>query len=523
MTPSGVLSSSRVHLLILALAVFVGFFSGIGSMPLFDLDEGAFTTATREMFLRHDFITPYLNAVPRFDKPILIYWLQAASAVVFGFNEFAFRLPSALASTASVWLIYRFMAEVVSREVAFFAALMASTGLISTVVGKAAIADAVLMLFLTASLFAVFRHWQTGRAAYIRWAFVAMALGFLTKGPVAVVIPAAVSLLFYLSTGQFAAWWRAVLDWRGWLLFLVIALPWYALEYWHQGQAFIDGFFLKNNVGRFSAPMEGHAGGWWFYPVTAVVGILPFTGALFVALRHLGDAEWRVWRAPLAPLVAVRRFGWLWFLFVLVIFSFSGTKLPHYLNYGMVGLMMVLATYLPTVQNRWLHVLPLIGFWVLLLALPLLVSMFFSQIHPLYVQQMLADRAAVFGWGWYAPLLIFLAMGLWTLFDRRRALAASLVPLALAFSWSVNVVVLPAVAELQQAPIRAAGLIARDLPGPALMYRMNTPSFGVYAEKILRRGTPQPGDLVLTRAVYAGELHATVLFSQGGVVLLRMQ
>lgn len=523
MSPSGLLSSSRVHLFVLALAVFIGFFSGIGSMPLFDLDEGAFTTATREMFLRHDFITPYLNSVPRFDKPILIYWLQAASALIFGFNEFAFRLPSALASTASVWLIYRFTVGIVSREVAFFAALMAATGLISTVVGKAAIADAVLMFFLTASLFAVFRHWQTGQAGYIRWAYVAMALGFLTKGPVAVVIPGAVSFLFYLSTGRLLLWWRSVLDWRGLLLFFALALPWYVLEYLHQGQAFIDGFFLKNNVGRFNAPMEGHSGGFWFYPLTAVIGILPFTGALFVALRHLGDAHWREWQPTLSPTIALRRFGWLWFLFVLVIFSFAGTKLPHYLNYGMVGLMLVIASYLPQVKNRWLHVLPLVGFWGLLLALPTLVSVFFSQIHPLYVQQMLADRSSVFDWQWYAPLVIFLLMGFWVLFDRRQSLAVSLVPLALAFSWSVNVVVLPAVAELQQAPIRAAGLIARDLPGSAMMYRMNTPSFGVYAEKILINGAPQPGDLVLTRAVYAKELHATVLFSQGGVVLLRMQ
>ncbi|WP_407275313.1 ArnT family glycosyltransferase [Halothiobacillus sp. DCM-1] len=523
MSPKQLFSSSHLPLFILGLAVYIGFFSGIGSMPLFDLDEGAFTTATREMFLRQDFITPYLNAVPRFDKPILIYWLQAASAAVFGFNEFAFRLPSALASAITVGVVYRFAAGVVSREVAFFAALMLATGLISTVVGKAAIADAVLMLFLTLSQFAVFKHWQTGRAAYIRWAYVAMALGFLTKGPVALLIPGVVSALFYVSTGRWSIWWRAVLDGRGLLLFLVIALPWYVLEYAHQGQAFIDGFFLKNNIGRFSAPMEGHSGGFWFYPVVAVVGILPFTGALFLALRHIRDADWRHGQADSSPLTALRWFGWLWFVFVLVFFSFSGTKLPHYLNYGMVGLMLVLATYLPSIHHRGLHVLPVLIFWGLLLALPSLVDEFFDRIHPLYVQQMLADRAAVFGWGWYVPLGVFLLMGLWTLFDRRRSLPMLLVPLALAFSWSVNGLVVPAVAELQQAPIRAAGLLARDLPGPALMYRMNTPSFGVYAGKILKRGTPQPGDLVLTRAVYAGELDAKVLFSQGGVVLLRMQ
>lgn len=513
--------------LILALAVFIGFYWQIGTIPLFDLDEGAFTSATREMFLRHDFVTPYLNTVPRFDKPILIYWLQAASASLFGFNEWAFRLPSALASTAWVFLIYRFATLVLDREKAFFAALIAATALMTTIVGKAAIADAVLMLFMTAAMFAIFRHWQTDRAAYIRWAYVAMALGFLTKGPVAVVIPAAVSLMFYLSTGRGAAWWRAVLDWRGILLFLILALPWYALEYAREGQAFIDGFFLKNNVGRFSAPMEGHSAGFWYYPVVTLIALMPFTG---LVLRTLAGwaASWRLsgwWgRSPeeLSSEQALKRFGWLWFGFVLVLFSFSGTKLPHYLNYGLVGLILVMAIYFPTIKNRWLHLIPVWGLLGVLLALPTLLNLFIDQIHPAYVQAMLADRNQYFGMSWYLVLGLILGLSVWAAFKRSWPLPAVLVPVALSFSLVMNGMLLPIVAGLQQGPIKSAGLLARDLPGPAVMYRMNTPSFGVYAGKILARGAPQPGDLVLTREVYASALNADVLFAQGGVVLLRM-
>ncbi|TNC91694.1 MAG: glycosyltransferase, partial [Thalassolituus sp.] len=64
---------------------------------LFDHDEGAFSEATRGMFERGDFITTWLNDRVRFDKPILIYWLQAASVWAFGTEIWAFRLPSALA------------------------------------------------------------------------------------------------------------------------------------------------------------------------------------------------------------------------------------------------------------------------------------------------------------------------------------------------------------------------------------------------------------------------------------------
>ena len=85
--------------------VGISFFMSLGGVALFDLDEGAFTAATFEMLLRHDYITTYLNGELRFDKPILIYWLQAISASLFGTNEWGFRLPSALAAACWMWVI----------------------------------------------------------------------------------------------------------------------------------------------------------------------------------------------------------------------------------------------------------------------------------------------------------------------------------------------------------------------------------------------------------------------------------
>ena len=78
------------------LLIAVNFLVGLGLMPLFDLDEGAFSSATMEMLQRGDYITTYMGGELRFDKPIFIYWLQALSVSGFGLNEFALRLPSAL-------------------------------------------------------------------------------------------------------------------------------------------------------------------------------------------------------------------------------------------------------------------------------------------------------------------------------------------------------------------------------------------------------------------------------------------
>src|SRR5258707_15438478 len=87
-------------------AVLASFFWMLGTPPLFDVDEGAFSQAAMEMFQRGDFLSTYLNGAPRYAKPILVYWLQAAFVLVLGPNEWAFRLPSAVCATLWCWLVF---------------------------------------------------------------------------------------------------------------------------------------------------------------------------------------------------------------------------------------------------------------------------------------------------------------------------------------------------------------------------------------------------------------------------------
>ena len=110
-------SSGLLHVLLL-FTVGVSFFLALGSVPLFDVDEGAFSQATREMFLRGDFLSTYLYGEPRHDKPILSYWLQALSVGLLGFNEWGFRLPSALLATGWVAATYIFVLRVRHDKVA---------------------------------------------------------------------------------------------------------------------------------------------------------------------------------------------------------------------------------------------------------------------------------------------------------------------------------------------------------------------------------------------------------------------
>ena len=83
----------------------LAYLASLGAAPLFDVDEGAFAEASREMLANHDWGHTTLNGADRFDKPILVYWLQAASMAVFGINEWAVRLPSALCALSTAWVV----------------------------------------------------------------------------------------------------------------------------------------------------------------------------------------------------------------------------------------------------------------------------------------------------------------------------------------------------------------------------------------------------------------------------------
>src|SRR5947209_9906350 len=102
------ISERSRDLLILAGLCALAFFAGLGSVGIFDMNEGTYVQAAREMYLRGDYITPHLNGGYFFDKPPLAIWLTVGSFHLFGVNEFAARFPVALAASLLVFLVYWF-------------------------------------------------------------------------------------------------------------------------------------------------------------------------------------------------------------------------------------------------------------------------------------------------------------------------------------------------------------------------------------------------------------------------------
>jgi len=498
----------------LALLVFLSFFAGIGSGPLFDVDEGAFSEATREMFVSKNYLTTWLNGQLRFDKPILIYWLQLLSVHSFGITEFAFRLPSAVSATFWAVTLFLFVRRERNETEALLSTALLVLSLQVSIIAKAAIADALLNLCLAVSLTAIFSFWRTQRRSSVYVAYAAMGFGMLDKGPVAILIPAAVSFLFFLLQKDIKAWFRAALNPTAIGLFLLIALPWYILEYREQGQAFIDGFFMKHNVGRFHGSMEGHSGSLFYYLPVVLIGIMPSTGllpTLFVKIREkLTD-----------PLY---RFCLIWFGFVFIFFSLSGTKLPHYMIYGYTPLFILLGTELANARKPWLHALWPAGLLLIFAVLPLVLKMVIPSVENLFIRAQLLGFLEQMNTGRFSLLMTGAAV-LCMLLQMIPVLAPSLrfILGGAVLTISFNLIAMPIAARVMQEPVKQAALLARAKGLKVVMWKVFYPSFLVYSGSLVERRHPEPGDVVLTsidRLPQIGTVEK--LYGKYGIILAKM-
>lgn len=506
--------TERYSLWILAAIVFVSFYAALGAMPLFDLDEGAFGEATREMLANGNFITTYLNGDLRFDKPILIYWLQALSVTLFGLNEFALRLPSAIAATIWAVAIYRFTKKYYDARIAFYAVLFMAGSLQITVIAKAAIADALLNMCIALTLFYLYDYLHTDDKKKLYLASFATALGMLTKGPVAILIPFATLFLFLASKKEFKRFFATVFNPVALLIFVAVASPWYILEYLDQGERFIEGFFLKHNLSRFKGPLEGHSGSLFYYIPVVLIGLLPFTSILIYTLGKL-----RTFFAD-----DLQRYLLLWGGFVFLFFSFSGTKLPHYVIYGYTPLFILMAIQIDRIRGGWRLHLPTILLFALLSALPYLAPFIAQHTHDVFAKVLLSHADETFGVAYKSYMLFALSLLLYLSFSKRLSLRIQLVSASLILLVGVNFFAAPSYAKLAQQPIKEAALFAKKHRLDVVMYGLNTPSFSLYREALTPRRAPKPGEVAFMKTSDLASLSRPyeTLYKKFGYTLIKV-
>ena len=505
-------AQQRLITALVFLLPLVSYFLFLGSTPLFDVDEGAFSEATREMFERGDFLSTYLNGEHRFDKPILVYWLQAIGYLIFGASEWAFRLPSAVCAAVWSYAAWHFARERFGPDAAIAALAVAATAIGPFAIGRAATADALLNMLLALSLFDAWRHLESGRRAPLLRSYVWIGLGVLTKGPIALIVPGAVTFLYCASKLEWKRWLRSVFDPQGWIILAVLVVPWYAAALIIHGQNFIDGFILKHNVERFTGTLEGHAGSLFYYVFAVPLLMLPWTGPLLASLRHLrNDAG-----------TGVRRFLWLWAGFVVVFFSLSGTKLPHYVLYGSTPLFLLIAAHRDSLRREWPHLIAPLAALALFAVLPLILQVLSTgDAGNTYYRAQLGQALSAAGPGYYAATVGALAIWLLICLRTRITLWNKLLLGATLQVLLLASVVSPWIGQVLQGPVKAAAAVARGQEGDVVAWKIDAPSFSVYRQAVTPSREPEPGEMAITRFDRVPAEGYEQLFRQGGVALVR--
>jgi 4-amino-4-deoxy-L-arabinose transferase-like glycosyltransferase len=511
--PEPTLRNRRGPLALLLAAIGLAFFLNLGSAPLFDRDEGAFSEATREMVESGNFVSTTLNGEPRYDKPILTYYFQAVGVAILGWNEWGLRLHSALAAALWVLAVWGFARREWDDGTGWAAGMIAATSLWVMVIGRAATADALLNLFLALTLFDLYRFWKSKRRSPLYRVFFWSALGFLTKGPIAVAIPLAAAFLLALVRGQMWRYLKAVFSPVGWTVFFLVAGPWYWVVYARDGQAFIDGFFLGHNLNRFADTMEGHGGVLFYFVPVALLILLPHTSLFLKSLTRIRKAN----RSDL------ELFLWLWFGFVFLFFSVSSTQLPHYLLYGATPLFLLMARYRAELTSRILTLLPAFFLVALLAFLPEIWRVVEPRVTDDFTLAVMTVAPAAFD----ASYRIWTGLGLLALvllaIRRRWRPWQQLMGAGMVVAAVIALALVPTYGEIQQGPTKEAAALARSEGWDVVMWRLDMPSFAFYYGDITPLRAPMEGEVVFTRVTRLNrlEIPTEVLFQKGGVVLAR--
>jgi 4-amino-4-deoxy-L-arabinose transferase-like glycosyltransferase len=311
------------------------FFFRLGDPGLMDPDEGRYAEIAREMLVLGDFVTPHLNFLPYLEKPPLVYWLTAFSLSLGGLNELAARAIPAISALGGLLAVFWFSHKLWGPQTAFLAAMVLATSSGYFILGRLLTLDMTLTGFMTWGIVLAYLAVRNQRPHYLPWAYLALGLAVLTKGPVGVVLPGLIFLTWFLVQKQ---WWGVFRLWHsgGVLLFAAIVLPWYMLVAWRHPD-FWQYFFLREHLQRFLAPYI-HAGQpFYYYFGVLVASLLPWIFLLPWA--------WQTSRSGPPPSAGARDrlFLLLWFGVIFVFFSLARSKLFPYLLPGLPPLAILVA------------------------------------------------------------------------------------------------------------------------------------------------------------------------------------
>jgi len=315
-----------IGIFILSLAVFT-FRSDVVGLE-FKGDENFYFQSSRQMAETGDWLTPYYFKKPRFEKPILYYWIVAGLFKFIDTNWKTARLPAAVSMALVVLITYLFGLKFFNRGVGILSAVVLTASLAVFRYSRLVLPEAFFVLLVSLSLYLMLNK------DYVL-SYVLMGLAMLTKGPVGIVLPLFIMAGYRYGMGE-RGFFRDAKVLRGVFIALVISLPWFILMIKTHGNPYLNHVFFRETIQRIGGPgattrlsiktILNYLGAMGYFIPVVFIFYLPWSLLVIPSIRkafgHIAEKD-------ASSNGAV--FSFVWFFALLIFFTFIGEKHRHYM------------------------------------------------------------------------------------------------------------------------------------------------------------------------------------------------
>lgn len=340
---------------LLAVAVLVCF-TGNALIKITDPVESNYALTAMEMLQSGDYVSPRIFGNYWYDKPVLFYWELMAAFSLFGTTEFAARFFPSVFGLVGVVMAYGFASRLYDKKTGFVAALVLVTSLEYFYLSHAVITDMTLFVFFSATLMLFYLAYSENRPRLYYGAYACAALAVLTKGPVGLVLPGLIIILFLAWRRDFKSIFLHIKLFSGLLLFFVIAGLWYVPMYMMHGGDFISQFIGVHNVLRATVSEHPRDDVWYYYTVIFLLGFFPWVLTLPLAVKkykpfrrikaRLREGGFAGLRRLAGSLSMKEQFLVTWAVVIFVFYQCMATKYITYTFPYMIPIAIGFAAYL---------------------------------------------------------------------------------------------------------------------------------------------------------------------------------
>lgn len=300
----------------------------LGFRPLLTPDETRYAEIGRELIVHNDWVVPKINNLRYFEKPIMGHWLNALSIKLFGENNFAVRFSSAFFVGVTGLILFGLINRYSGPKIAIMATIIFLTSVLVYAVGTFAVLDGALTGFITAAMACFFMAHQEKKIIIKQFLWLSLfgiccGLAFLTKGFLAIVIPAITIIPFLYWEKRLKSLLTIV--WVPAMMMILTVLPWTLLVHYRDGD-FWNYFFWVEHVQRFLRKEESqHPEQFWFFFPILLAGIFPWVLMLPTIAAGYRNRLREVFNESLL------RYALCWLILPFIFFSASSGKLATYI------------------------------------------------------------------------------------------------------------------------------------------------------------------------------------------------